>query len=600
MLAYLEFFRRCARLQIAEIMKIEPGRRHHRLIPRLQKVFEHESRVAASVPANWPPTVQDRFTVLLSRARFPKSKVIPSEASSAAVYKLNTILTRRDINGQDRNTLVCDVGGGYAQTVVLRNFVLDGNPRFGAIGPAQGSCNGSLQLNRMMELRLFEKLYPHLRRLLNSQQYAEFEKQIKDGIERTKQEFGNSNSRLWIETPIIGQITVRDRDRLELERLGLRFLHRELNLNVNDVEEPFDEWLVGIFELVQAAIDDFDKQHPNDSLRSMALCGWGALPPYVLQACKNQFRQLDVHLIENKTEPIIAQGNFATLVRKDLALDDVARNSYGIRYDMPDAEARELPGYHQLRDEEFSEDRDFLLDRPLWVVKKGDNLRSTDKNFCVQGRKRLTSTHPTSTFPFTWDIDVIVSGCHAVSGSTLSVRELEEDSQIVTVVRYSWVIRYADVKIHAAKSPFQNPFIEFDFRLRLDLEQPRPTLVVSIPPQGGEFTSPLNAEWREDIQGCFAQNIPLDHLYEHLNLQDNIEAMRDARGKEQIDEQPETDFDQGEDSEKEVRIGKIKKRQGAKEDRAPLRPGDWLKRRDAQGPQRRLASRLPDPSSHSE
>ncbi len=248
------------------------------------------------------------------------------------------------------------------------------------------------------------------------------------------------------------------------------------------------------FELVLAVVDDFYENYPGGSLREIALCGWGALPPYVLQEFKKRFPGFKVMLIEDKNEPIVAQGNFITLVRGDLHSNLVARNSYGIRYDIPVEQVKSHPKYNQWLQRGLTSDGDFLPDRALWVVKKGADLFRPREPFIVEGRKRLISPSRKLAFPFTWDIDLIVSARSDVIDSIdLSVRKLKKERQVFTVLKFKWVIHERDVKIAAARNLSGHPYIEFDFRMRVHFNKLRPSLVLSIPAKGGLFTSHLSS-----------------------------------------------------------------------------------------------------------
>ncbi|KAJ9607571.1 hypothetical protein H2200_007649 [Cladophialophora chaetospira] len=526
MVAYLGFFRRCALLQLAETMEIKLDGSDDHLIKKLEYVIERMSHVAASVPAIWPKKGQDRFVNLLGRARFPKSTVIPSEPASAALYDFTTTSSIFDSDGSSQNLLVSDTGGGSADVIVIRKYRRNGKARFGAIGSARGSRNGSLQLSQMLEKCLFKKLGPIMRSGLSTGQYADFCKQLKHGIELQKRTFDNREAELSIRIPVLRRKEASRINQARLRQLGFRLEDCLIVLSTTIFKDAFDQWLKRLVDLSLAALDEFYEKYPNESLREIALCGRGAFPPYVLERCKELLPGFNVRLIEDKNVPIIAQGNFVTLSRGDLFSNVVARNSYGIRYDMPvDKKVRSHPKYKKWLEKGLTEDGDFLRDRLLWFIKKGANLFD----------------------PKTPGND------DAVDSFELPFRKLKQIGQVFTVLRFKWVMHQKDVGIAAMKNLEGFPYIDFDFRGRVHFNKLRPTLVLSIPASGGMFTSRLTKDWTETVEDCYGQKIQLGHVYTHANLSGNREAKLDA-GNHDLDDDPESDFDEHEDSGEVVKV----------------------------------------------
>ncbi|OQV01323.1 hypothetical protein CLAIMM_06704 [Cladophialophora immunda] len=322
-----------------------------------------------------------------------------------------------------------------------------------------------------------------------------------------------------------------------------------LHVDKSQVRTVYDKWLDGIFKIIDRSLDQFRKLHPDARPPLLALCGWGSLPPYILQKYKEKFSENNPILIEQQETSLIAQGNFATLTRADLFFKVPARESYGIRYEMlwkdVDAACQENQELEAAR----TEDGIWLPDRALWVVRKGESLVCPKGLFFVEGRTRVKAEAYGASFPFRWNLDILASGHDEILGTERygAVSTAIANGRIRVVKALSIEIRQQDCKIKPTPGSqnFTEPCsLEFAFRIRVDCSTICPTMFISIPKERGVFKKRLDEYWREDPKECHTISVPLGLLHAHATLQGNSGVRLDPiESVEEEDEEEEEEAD---------------------------------------------------------
>ncbi|OAG42416.1 hypothetical protein AYO21_03292 [Fonsecaea monophora] len=536
--AYLHFIWHNTLLEVAHKYNIDTDNPNPEF-ENLRQIFANKMHVAVSVPTVWQRETQEHFLNLLGRAGFPGSTAVVSEAVSAAIGHLNMISDFESHTSESENMIVADIGGATLGVAGVRKYFRDGLARFGEIVPEKGAINGSLLVNQAIKEYLDDKTNRQtLKTVLKHLDWKEDEwsQHIKDGIEEAKRLFKNTDSTCLIPLPRLGW--VRD-----LEPQICRGLLPGSQLTVNGLIigndvliKIHDEWLKEIVHVIRECQNDFQQRYPKQPLPALKLCGWGSLPRHVLQKCTDVFPGVPVTLLEDQVTPIVANGNLVTLLRADLFFEVPACRSYGIRHDIPWQEVDEAHQRRSELQEARTDDGDYLLDRALWVVEKGQSLIHPTKTFTVQSKKRLSAPNMKEAFPFEWDIDIVASDSLHV-GSTdkyVSVSQALAANTIQIVGRHSMTIHQQDCKIKAIRwdPALQEPaYIEFEFRVRVDCSTIRPHIHISIPKSNGIFREKLAATGKGKSEPCHRISASLGSFLAHTTFHDNEKARLDVDGE---------------------------------------------------------------------
>ncbi|KAK4948575.1 hypothetical protein LTR10_012579 [Elasticomyces elasticus] len=312
----------------------------HELQPAaVTTIFQEKAEVAISVPTNtlWTDSTMDRFQELLREAEFPEVTILVSEAKSAAFYHVfelsKTAGTDAAREIAEQITIIADIGGGTTDITCLGSYYATEDCdtiSFGEIASGVGSLNGSEKLNTLFKQYLQQQLPGGISELVPGFHGSELQlsEVFATAFEVAKRNFDNTEASY--------DVAPRFATRLRLQKMGLEgsVVHGDrLTLDACIMQEIFDEWLAGIVSMLQEFMAEVTRGWTNTTPIVVGLTGWGSLPPYVLQFFNAHFSSqgVRVQMMETKTRPAVALGNYLQLVNQDLAHTQIAHNQHVAR-----------------------------------------------------------------------------------------------------------------------------------------------------------------------------------------------------------------------------------------------------------------------------
>ncbi len=527
--AYLNFVWRSARMKFASFIGINvdrPSRRDQASIAGIKRIFRDETQVATSVPAIWTETTMDRFQAILSRAGFPTSTVIQSEAVAATTYHFNQA-SLLGLGGTGTEDFLClDVGGYTLDGAGVRRVYRNGRAKIVQTVPAMSAFDGILKIKAILERIVKEKAGTEFEGFLKSMGMDQetFVDRVCRAFEFASRKFDNNNTEM--------SVRFCYKDSLRLSRLlmpqnliGLMtFSAEEVSFGRQLFEEVFDEWLERVLDFILALIEAYRKTCPHGT-PLLGLSGHGSLAPIILPKIRTLLARVQAGVridgVEDRNRPSVAHGNFIGLTRSDCLLDRRARTSYGIRHDIHEdtLSDNDLFFGELYRDKSTDE---VLLDRVFWVVERGTPLSLANANLVTEGTKTFQVEHTVnkSRYPIVWPIKLVVSGHDGMIGKDRYqlFQKAEAAGHVEQVLEVEMVITAADCKMKAIRNGQQLSTLECKFRARVCLNKLQPRLVISIP-KNGKFVKPISPEWRENSEPCQSIEIPLLHLCSHATTQ---------------------------------------------------------------------------------
>jgi len=300
----------------------------HELQPAVvTTIFQEKAEVAISVPTNafWTDSTVDNFQELLREAEFPEVTILVSEAKSAALYHVFDLSKTAGTDAAKKIakqiTFIADIGGGTTDLTCLGSYYAtkdSGTICFGEIVSGVGSMDGSEKLNTLFKQYLRQQLPGGISELAPEFQGSELQisEVFSNAFEVAKRNFDNTEASY--------NVAPRFTTPLRLQKIDLEDCvvdGRRLILDACIMQGIFDEWLAGIVSMLQEFIADVTREWRDDTPIVVGLTGWGSLPPYVLQFVNAHFSSqgVRVQMMETKTRPAVALGNYLQLVNQDLA-----------------------------------------------------------------------------------------------------------------------------------------------------------------------------------------------------------------------------------------------------------------------------------------
>ncbi|KAJ9607573.1 hypothetical protein H2200_007651 [Cladophialophora chaetospira] len=553
--AWLNFIWRAAQMELASFLGLnlyDPGKKDDGSMKEIKKIFAKETLVATSVPTIWTKADQDRFQAILGRAGFPPSTVIQSEAVAASTYHFNqSDLLRLHAEGTEDFASV-DVGGytlDGAGERIIRRF---GRSEVVQTVPARSAFDGSLKIMTILEEVVTTKAGKELGSFVNSLRMgkATFFDRLGRAFDTAGHKFNNDKDWLEVNFPYMEakvdpskfKIPLNLQDLIKFDASNVYF-HRHL------AKEVFDKWLESVVDFIVCLHADYRKACP-DSNPLVKMFGRGSCPPYVVKRVRERLAHvaalIQVELAEDMKQPSVAQGNFISLTRSEHISDMEARTSYGIRHDIStDAISSVGPAYPEA-DQQRNASGNFLLDRVLFLVEKGDNLSEPDAPLIVEGTKvfRIEHGQNESRYPVIWKIDLVVSGNDDAIGKYhyRPFQNASDAGQLVQVLSVDMKIFEADCRMEAIRMNEFLSYLRCEFRARVCLDKLPLRLVISVP-RHGKFVKPVTPDWTESWEDCKSIEMPLPHLCAHATTKGLRDAQIEAGWPVQP-EVPEVDFAQ--------------------------------------------------------
>ncbi|OJZ81557.1 hypothetical protein ASPFODRAFT_51951 [Aspergillus luchuensis CBS 106.47] len=236
-----------------------------------------------SVPTTWKDVrmVEEirRLLMQVIDARNPNHRACIglTEAEAAAVYAGN------EHYGRDDTILVCDSGGGTTDVNVLKLLSAQGEPtQLAQLGHVEGHPIGSVfidrEIHRLMCKRL-EVVQQHLKSSPNTTAW----RMTFGRFQRYKCAFGTEATVTpWLKLDVPGLDP-----NLDFPEVGI--FNGQMQIAWEDIQKSFDSKVEGIFQLIDAHIQQLQAQGSNDDIKYLVLSGGLGSSPYVRHRLQERY-----------------------------------------------------------------------------------------------------------------------------------------------------------------------------------------------------------------------------------------------------------------------------------------------------------------------
>ena len=568
--AFHGFLYRSAQQEVVSFLGVEhcykTSGRDCELVQELQEMCRHEAQLVVSTPATSTNMTQDRLLDILDKA-VPKELAVSivSEGDAACNYLINEEnLPGQQVTDKDGFVLV-DMGGMTLDGGGARRYFEDGQVKVVRSFQSMVDFNGSLKMGaisiKQIESRSpagwksllasvepsTKKVTPKTRKSTNVVEpiSEKFVLEISESFEVASRAFDNTGKEWpakFVNHSKVDMVNLRIPRQL---RPHITFRRDEENEDDPDswevgfstelVKDVFDEWLPSVDAALLSMISKHRETFPKTTPR-VVLCGRASSPSYVRQSCQRQLSLVEpsitIEYLESLTNPLVAHGGFIMADDGGIFASE-ARNSYGLRQDIPLASISIDAGYHREAGLNRSTCREFLLDRVRWGVEKGAILANRDKPIILEAKKvfNLNIKKGTSPFPLKWRLELFVSGHPQVLGADRyrPIENAVNDGHIVSVGVKTLVITKSNYEIdveHFEKkdNPIKETRVAFRYRTEICLDGVQPQMVISLikkRPKVGK--SAATEEWSQ------VESFPLVSLLTHATTR-RLKRAQEAAG----------------------------------------------------------------------